>query len=138
MTALAPYLHLPGTAREALTFYAGVFGGTAQMFTLEEFGRSDGPPEAIAHGMMTGGPVTLFAADAIGEQAPFRSEGLMFSLLGAAAPATLHEWFAKLAQGGNVLDDLQTRPWGATDGQVVDRYGLRWLIGYEEQEPEPR
>ena len=33
--------------------------------------------------------------------------------------------------GGRVLDDLQKRPWGASDGQVIDRYGLRWLIGFE-------
>ncbi|MDA8332444.1 MAG: VOC family protein, partial [Candidatus Dormibacteraeota bacterium] len=31
--------------------------------------------------------------------------------------------------------DLQRRPWGAYDGQVVDRYGLHWLIGYEEEAP---
>jgi PhnB protein len=32
------------------------------------------------------------------------------------------------------VDELQTRPWGATDGQVIDRYGLHWLIGFEEDE----
>ena len=26
------------------------------------------------------------------------------------------------------------RPWGASDGQVVDRYGVHWLIGFEGQE----
>jgi PhnB protein len=39
-----------------------------------------------------------------------------------------------LAEGPVALsgaDDLQTRPWGASDGQVIDRYGLRWLIGFE-------
>lgn len=132
MTPLAPYVYLPGTAREALTFYADVFGCSAQMHTLEEFGRTDGPPEGIAHGFLFGGPVTLFAADATGDQPPFRCEGMMLSLLGAAAPATLHEWFRKLAQGGRMVDDLQTRPWGATDGQVIDPHGLHWLIGYEE------
>lgn len=131
MTALTPYVFLPGTAREALLFYADVFGCSAQMHTLAEFGRTDGPPDAIAHGGLAGGPVTLFVADAIGEQPPFRSEGLLLALLGAADPARLHEWFGRLAQGGRVVDDLQTRPWGATDGQVVDRYGLPWLIGYE-------
>ena len=27
----APYLHFPGTARDALTFYARVFGGSAEL-----------------------------------------------------------------------------------------------------------
>ena len=40
-----------------------------------------------------------------------------------------------LSAGGEVVDPLQMRPWGASDGQVVDRYGVHWLIGYEEEPP---
>lgn len=133
-TAPTPYLHLPGTAREALTFYSSVFGGGVELHTFAEFQRTDGPPDAIAHGYLAEGPVTLFAADAAGEERPFRSEGMMLSLLGTAAPATMRSWFSRLAEGGRVVDDLQTRPWGASDGQVVDRYGLHWLIGFEAEE----
>lgn len=131
MTAPTPYLSLPGTTREALTFYGQVFGCTVQLHTLADFGRTDGPAEAIAHGYLHDGPVTLFASDATGDQTSFRSQGLMLSLLGVADPAALTEWFAALADGGRVVDDLQERPWGATDGQVIDRYGLHWLIGFE-------
>lgn len=111
-----------------------MFGCETQLNTFEEFSRTDGPPEAIAHGYLVNGPVVLFAADAAGDELPFRSEGLMLSLLGTAGPATLRRWFERLAEGGHVLDDLQERPWGASDGQVVDRYGVRWLIGFEEAE----
>ena len=135
MSHLAPYLHLPGTAREALTFYADVFGGSAQLHSFAEFGRTDGPDDAIAHGYLTDCPVSIFAADAAGDEPAFQSRGLMFSLLGTAAPTTLHAWFAALSAGGEVLDPLQLRPWGASDGQVVDRYGVHWLIGFEEEPP---
>jgi PhnB protein len=130
----APYLHFPGTAREALTFYAEVFGGAAQVHTFEEFNRTDGPASAVAHGYLKDSPVLLFAADAAGDQQPLRVEGLMLSLLGTADAATLRGWFGKLGQGGRVVDDLQMRPWGASDGQVIDRYGLHWLIGFEQDE----
>jgi PhnB protein len=126
-----PYLHFPGTAREALTFYGGVFGSSVQLHTFQEFNRTDGPAEAIAHGYLRDGPVDLFAADVAGDEAPLRCEGLMLSLLGAAPPTTLETWFAKLSEGGAIVEDLQPRPWGASDGQVVDRYGLHWLIGFE-------
>ncbi len=76
----------------------------------------------------------LFAADAAGDQAPLRCEGLMLSLLGTVDAATLKEWFAGLSEGGRVVDDLQVRPWGASDGQVIDRYGLHRLIGFEDDE----
>lgn len=58
----------------------------------------------------------------------------MFSLLGTADPATLRRWFDGLSDGGRVVDDLQRRPWGASDGQVVDRFGLHWLVGFEGDE----
>lgn len=71
-TPPAPYLHFPGTAREALTFYAHVFGGSAQLHTFEDFNRADGPAEAIAHGYLKDGPVKLFAADAVIACSPIR------------------------------------------------------------------
>ncbi|MCW2495916.1 VOC family protein [Jatrophihabitans sp.] len=131
MTAPTPYLHLPGTAREALTFYGEVFGCDVQLHTLAEFGRTDGPAEGIAHGYLTKGPVALFAADATADELPVRCEGMLLSLLGTAEPSTLREWFARLSVGGRVVEPLERRPWGDSDGQVVDRYGLRWLIGFE-------
>lgn len=132
MTALTPYLRLPGTAREALTFYGHIFGAEVHAHTLAEFGRTDGPADAIAHGYLSGGPVTLFACDAVGDEATLRCDGLMLSLLGTADPDTLSAWFSALAEGGRIVDDLQKRPWGDFDGQVVDRYGLHWLIGFED------
>jgi uncharacterized protein YndB with AHSA1/START domain len=37
----------------------------------------------------------------------------------------------KLSADGSVLDPLSPKPWGASDGQVIDRHGLHWLVGYE-------
>lgn len=131
MTAPTPYLHLPGTARNALTLYGDVFGCAVRLHTFAEFDRTDGPADAIAHGYLVDGPVTLSAADVAGDEHPLRCEGIMLALLGTADPATLHAWFARLADGGRVVDDLQARPWGGCDGQVVDRFGVHWLLGYE-------
>jgi PhnB protein len=131
MAGPTPYVLFPGTAREALTFYADVFGGHAQLHTFAEFNRTDGPADAIAHGGISGGPVALDGADAAGDQRPVRTEGMMLGLLGAADPSTLRTWFSRLSEGGRVVHDLQKRPWGASDGQVIDRYGLHWLIGFE-------
>ena len=127
------YVTFPGTARGALEGYAAVFGGELSLHTFEDFGRSDGPPDAVAHGVLDG-PVSLAGSDA-GEGRPaVQVEGLALSMLGAAEPAVLHRWFDALAaDGGRGVDPLQAKPWGAADGQVVDRNGLRWLVGYEPQ-----
>jgi PhnB protein len=131
MAPLTPYLFFAGEAREALSFYADVFGGETQLHTFAEFGRSDGPADAIAHGYLVDAPVALYGSDAAGDEPAFRAEGLMLSLLGTADPATLREWFARLAEGGRIVDALQARAWGACDGQVIDRYGVHWLIGFQ-------
>ena len=134
MTAPTPYVHFPGTARDALRFYGDVFGCAVQLHTFEEFGRQDGLPDAIAHGALTEGPVALFAADGTEGGPPPRCEGMILALLGTSTPSVLRSWFSRLSEGGRVVDDLQRRPWGATDGQVVDRFGLHWLIGFEADE----
>ena len=136
VTDPTPYLLLPGTARDALSFYGRVFGCAVQLHTFAEFGRTDGPGDAVAHGYLSGGPVALFAADVAGEERPFHCDGMMLALLGTASPAVLRTWFSGLSEGGRVVDDLQRRPWGASDGQVIDRYGLHWLIGFEGDEDE--
>ncbi|MDQ0094912.1 VOC family protein [Paeniglutamicibacter psychrophenolicus] len=130
MTAPRIYVSFPGTAREALGFYADVFGGNLSFYTYKEFGRTDGPPDAIAHGQLEG-IVAVAGSDTPKGGKSVRLEGIMLSLLGTAAPATLHEWFEKLAVNGTVVDPLYPKPWGASDGQVLDRHGLHWLIGYE-------
>ena len=76
--------------------------------------------------------MSLFAADAAGGEEPFRSTGLMFSLLGTTSDTELRAWFDALAEGGTIREELQVRPWGASDGQVVDRYGVHWLVGFED------
>ena len=130
MTAPMLYVNFPGNAREALGFYSDVFGGDLVLHTNADFGDSSGSPDAIAHGVLDG-VVPLAGSDGAEDGTSVRLERAMMSLLGTADPATLHEWFDKLAVGGTVLDPLAAKPWGAADGQVVDRHGLHWLIGYE-------
>ncbi len=136
VTGLTPYVHFPGCAREALTFHGDVFGCRVQLHTFAEFNRSDGPPDAIAHGYLLGESVSIFGADVAGDTSPVRCDGMMLSLLGTAPPLVMREWFSQLSQRGRVLDDLQQRPWGAWDGQVVGRYGLHWLLGFEVDDAE--
>jgi len=99
-----------------------------QLRTFAELSGTVVPGDAIAHGYLADGPVALFACD----EAAFRCEGKMLPLLGTAPASTQCKWFSSPADG--VVDDLRMRPWGASDGQVIDRYGLHWLIGFERED----
>ena len=132
MTGLTPYLHFDGDARAALGFYRDVFGGETVLHTNADFGLDDGvgSGERIAHGILQG-PVEVFAADVGAGEPVLQLRGILFSLLGTAEPAELERWFSALAEGGEVLDPLALRGWGDHDGQVRDRFGVTWLIGYQ-------
>ena len=125
-----PYLLLPGTARVALARWQQVFGGEVRIASAADAGRTDGSPEAVAHGELVG-PVRVFAADAGPQDTPFAASGVLFALLGTAGPDVLRRWFADLSTDGTVVDDLQERPWGDWDGTVRDAFGVTWLVGFE-------
>lgn len=133
MSGLIPYLLFPGTAAEALTHYRDVFGGELQMFDYATAGRHDGPGDAVAHGQLSG-DVQIAGADAGADDDAVQMSGMFLSLLGTADAATLTRWFDALAAGGRVIAPLERRPWGDYDGTLVDRYGIRWLIGYHPED----
>ncbi|MFK4850422.1 VOC family protein [Microbacterium sp. ZW T6_19] len=133
MSGLIPYLLFPGNAAEALGSYQAVFGGELQLLDYAAAGRHDGPGDAIAHGQLAG-PVEIAGADAGADDDAVQMAGMFLSLLGTADATTLTSWFDQLAAGGRVIDPLQERPWGDFDGTVVDRYGIRWLIGFHPED----
>ncbi len=132
MSGLIPYLMFPGNAAEALEHYRSVFGGELQTLDYASAGRHDGPGDAIAHGQLSG-LVEIAGADAGADDDAVQMSGMFLSLLGTSDASTLTSWFDQLAAGGRVLDALQKRPWGDYDGTVVDRYGIRWLIGFHDE-----
>ena len=71
-------------------------------------------------------------ADASGDEEAVSLTGVSIALLGTADAETSRRWFDGLSVGATVVDPLQKRPWGASDGIILDRYGLRWLIGFED------
>lgn len=133
MSGLIPYLLFPGNAAEALSSYQAVFGGELQLLDYAAAGRHDGPGDAIAHGQVSG-PVEIAGADAGADDDAVQMAGMFLSLLGTADATTLTSWFDQLAAGGRVIDPLQERPWGDFDGTLVDRYGIRWLIGFHPED----
>ncbi|GGM57841.1 VOC family protein [Microbacterium saperdae] len=133
MSGLIPYLLFPGNAAEAMRYYQSVFGGVLQLFDYDQLDRHDGPSDAIGHAMLQG-TVELSGADAGIDDDAVQMNGMFLSLLGTADASTLTGWFADLSVGGRVIDPLQRRAWGDWDGTLVDRYGIRWLIGYHPEE----
>ena len=125
---LNPYLNFSGTARQALEFYRGVFGGNLTLSTFAEFGMTDAPDaDKIMHGQLeTDAGYTIMAADVPGHMEYKPAAGFSVSLSGD--DAVLREYFEKLAVGGAVTMPLAKQVWGDEFGMCVDQFGIDWLV----------
>ena len=126
---LNPYLNFDGNARQALEFYASVFGGDLALTTFADFGRT-GPPDAdkIMHGQLeTEAGYTLMAADIPSEIEVRPMAGFSVSLSGDDADV-LHGYWEKLSASGTATMPMQKQAWGDEFGMCTDQFGVPWLV----------
>lgn len=129
MTTLNPYLSFSTNAREAMTFYQEVLGGELTISTFGEFGAADSPAaDQVMHAnLATPSGITLMASDTPPGMERLPLGGFAISLSGDDE-AELRGYWDKLVQGGNVVVPLEVQMWGDTFGQLVDRFGVPWMV----------
>jgi PhnB protein len=129
---LNPYISFPGTARQAMEFYRGVFGGELNISTFGEFGGAGGPdgpdPDGIMHAQLeTPSGYTLMASDTPPGMDVTAGTNISVSLSGDDADA-LRGYFQKLSDGGSVTMPLEKQMWGDEFGMVTDPFGITWMV----------
>ena len=126
---LNPYISFNGTARQAMEFYKGVFGGTLTMSTFGEFGMQDAPEaDNVMHGQLeTDSGFTLMASDTPPGQEYKPGENISVSLSGDDTDE-LRGYWAQLSEGGTVTEPLKKQMWGDEFGSCVDQFGINWLV----------
>ena len=130
-----PYLNLPGTTREAMTFYHEALGGEVGFSTYGEFGAVPADHEAadkIMHSQITNGTVRLMASDIVPGFGPHVDMGNNYavSLVGPELDE-LTEIFEKLSAGGTIEMPLEKQIWGDIYGAFTDKFGVPWMINIE-------
>ena len=126
---LNPYLNFNGNARQALEFYASVFGGNLNLSTFAEFGMAEAPvADKIMHGQLeTDAGYTLMAADTPPGMEFNGMHGFGVSLSGDDVDV-LRGYFDALSDGGTVTMPMQKQAWGDEFGMVTDKFGVPWLV----------
>jgi len=144
----SPYLAFPGTAREALSFYADVLGGTVEISTFGDFGYSDpAVAEQVMHSTFTAEGIRFHASDSPDRPAGAPTDGqprvgVSLAITGSER-GNLDEVFARLAEGGQIKLPLAKQVWGDYFGQLTDKYGVVWMVDFRDPsgeagtEPEP-
>jgi PhnB protein len=128
-TRLNPYVTFGDNAREAMTFYQQVLGGTLDLHTFGEYGAADEPfADLIMHATLeTEDGLTLMASDSPPGMSRTVGNNITISLSGED-DELLRRRFQGLAEGGTVDVRLEKQMWGDVFGQLTDRFGIGWLV----------
>ena len=138
MATINPYLNFNGNCEEAFRFYKSVFGG--EYVTLMRFKEVPAeyptPPqesEKIMHIAMPVGPHTiLMGSDRPGSMGEGSFGDNLEIAIGTNSQIEADQLFNGLAAGGNVTMPIDNTFWGAYFGMVTDKFGVRWMVSYDE------
>ncbi|OLF11555.1 hypothetical protein BLA60_11405 [Actinophytocola xinjiangensis] len=126
---LNPYLNFTGDARSAMEFYQSVFGGELTVNTFGQFGDQNAAiADQVMHAsLVTDNGFTLMASDTPPGMTHEPGNTITVSVSGDDAD-TLRGYWNKLADGATVNVALDKQMWGDEFGQLVDRYGVPWMV----------
>lgn len=115
-------------ARTQANFYTQSLGG--EILFLTTFGETPGTPEVMKDKVMhlaisVAGANTIMMADSFEPINYTRSISISLSFDNVSEATTA---YAKLSEGGEKKYPFTQQPWGAHYGEVVDKFGVTWMI----------
>lgn len=133
-TRLNPYLGFKDNAREAMTFYHGVFGGELHINTFGEYNASEDPSEddKVMHSQLEGDNDIVFMAADTPSSMPFDGGSSISISLSGDDDDQLRGYWSGLSEGGTVTMPLEKQMWGDVFGMCTDKFGVTWLVNISE------
>ena len=143
--ATTTHLNFRGTARQALEFYQGVFGGDVTVATYSDVGMPAGVPGAdkVVFGQVENADgFRLMAYDIPGasedpdatagttsrENGTTITDRTFFQSLRADSLDEITGYWNALADGGSVVEPLVSSAWSPGFGMLTDRFGVTWVL----------
>ncbi len=128
---LTPYLLLPGTCKDAMSFYHEALGGELVMTSVGDSPMKSMFPPSM-HGRIVNARLKSDLADISASdwlrptETPVQGNTVCLYLSGGSRDE-IKAAFTKLSDGANVTDPLVEQPFGLY-GALNDRYGIRWMF----------
>jgi PhnB protein len=125
------HLNFDGQAREALAFYATVFGGEPTLVTYGELAGVTDPEQArrIIWGQVASeGGFRIMAYDVQPERPWHPGENAFYVSLRGSSPDEITAYWAGLGVGATVLQPLGPSAWSPLYGMLKDRFGITWVV----------
>ena len=137
MTQINSYLTFNGNCREAMTFYKKCLGGELILQTIGESPWSEQMPqqmkECILHSSLTKGTLVLMGSDMVGEEGLTRGNSVSL-MLNCSSEKEIKDYYKKLSSGGEATHPPEDTFWGALFGDLIDKFGNRWLLHYDKNQ----
>ena len=132
MTHINAYLNFNGRCREAMTFYHECLGGELTLQKVSESPMAAQMPSELSanilHSTLTRDNIVLMGSDMMG--ASLVNGNAISLCLNCSSDEEINEFFDKLSSGGNVRTPLHQTFWGATYGELTDKYGMNWMFNH--------
>jgi PhnB protein len=125
------HLNFNGEAREALAFYAEVFGGETTVVTYGELAGVTDPEKAhkIIWGQVTSKTgFRIMAYDVQPERSWHPGENTFYVSLRGSSQDEVTAYWQSLSAGANVLQPLGPSAWAPLYGMLKDRFGVTWIV----------
>lgn len=141
MTTVNVYLNFDGQCEEAFEFYKSVFGGEFsyigrfnEMPQDENNKLSEADGNKIMHvSLPISAETNLFGSDTVGAWSPKLIQGNNYSIsINASSKEEADRLFNGLSAGGQITMPLENTFWGAYFGMFVDKYGINWMVNFDE------
>lgn len=141
MATINPYLTFNGNCEEAFNFYKSVFSGEfGYMGRFKDMPPTDGMnvPEAEGEKIMhVSLPISketiLMGSDSSEAFGKATVAGTNFSIsITAGSTAEADKLFNAVSAGGQVTMPLAKTFWGSYFGMCVDKFGIAWMMSFDE------
>lgn len=140
MANINPHINFNGNAEEAFTFYQSVFGGefaTIMRFkdlASEEFVVAENEANKIMHIALPIGNSVLMGNDVpqvLGRTN--ENENRSKIVISAESKEEADKLFNGLSVGGQIEMPISNSPWGSYFGMFRDKYGIEWMVDFDEK-----
>ena len=133
MIQLNPYLKFNGNCREAMNFYKEILDWELSIVTVGESPAGDqmpAPKDSIMHSTLTKDEKVIMGSDLHWGEEHSNGNGCQICV-SCESEKEITDFFAKLSDGGQIIQPLIDLPWGSTLGSIIDKYGKYWILNYD-------
>lgn len=142
MTKLHPYLNFEGKAEQAFEFYKSVFGGEFRSlvrfkdFPMEGITVAEDEGEKLMHiSLPIGEDGLLMASDTMESMRQEVVQGNNYYIsIDPSSKEEADKLFNGLSKGGEVEMPIADQAWGDYFGSFKDKFGIKWMVNYSQQQ----